>query len=167
MEPECSLFLPWNLESWALESGIQVQLINNPESSTWNPESMAWIPEFKSVLGSLTWGNHLIFKYLTPPSVMKPATRKDYPLHSFIYYSDSLSLSLSSDVFERQRTSTGSGIFALLSRDFEQIFGQILSIRIIHLTIQIWWSQGLLKEKKAHFRLTYLSKTSLLKLPIN
>ena len=86
MEPECSLFLPWNLESWALEYGIQVQLINNPESSTWNPESMAWIPEFKSVLGSLTWGNHLIFKYLTPPSVMKPATRKDYPLHSFIYF---------------------------------------------------------------------------------
>ena len=37
--------------------------------------------------------------------------------------------SLSSDVFER-RTSTGSGRFALLSRDFEQIFGQIVSIRI-------------------------------------
>ena len=37
--------------------------------------------------------------------------------------------SLSSDVFER-RTSTGSGHFALLSRDFEQIFGQIVSIRI-------------------------------------
>ena len=37
--------------------------------------------------------------------------------------------SLSSDVFER-RTSTGNGLFALLSRDFEQIFGQMVSIRI-------------------------------------
>ena len=27
-------------------------------------------------------------------------------------------------------TSTGSGLFALLSRQFEQIFGQILSIRV-------------------------------------
>ena len=31
--------------------------------------------------------------------------------------------SLSSHVFER-RTSAGSGLFALLSRDFEQLFGQ-------------------------------------------
>ena len=37
--------------------------------------------------------------------------------------------SLSSDVFER-RTLTGNGLFALLSRDLEQIFGQIVSIRI-------------------------------------
>ena len=37
--------------------------------------------------------------------------------------------SLSSDVFE-PRTSTGSGLFAVLSRQFEQIFGQILSIRV-------------------------------------
>ena len=37
--------------------------------------------------------------------------------------------SLSSDVFER-RTSTGNGLFAHFSRDFEQIFGQIVSIRI-------------------------------------
>ena len=37
--------------------------------------------------------------------------------------------SLSSDVFER-RTSTGSGLFALLSRNFDQIFGQIVSIRV-------------------------------------
>jgi len=36
--------------------------------------------------------------------------------------------SLSSDVFER-RTSTGSGLATLLSRDFEQIFEQIVSIR--------------------------------------
>ena len=37
--------------------------------------------------------------------------------------------SLNSDVFER-RMSTGSGLFALLSRNFEQIFGQIVCIRI-------------------------------------
>ena len=42
----------------------------------------------------------------------------------------SLSLgSLSSDVFERH-TSTGNELLAHLSRDFEQIFGQIVSIRI-------------------------------------
>ena len=37
--------------------------------------------------------------------------------------------SLSNDVFE-QHTSTGSGLFALLSRYFEQILGQIVSIRV-------------------------------------
>ena len=38
--------------------------------------------------------------------------------------------SLSSDVFE-QRTSTGRvDVFALLSRDFEQIFWLIVSIRV-------------------------------------
>ena len=37
--------------------------------------------------------------------------------------------SLSRDVFER-RTSTGSGVFALFGCDFEQILGQIVSIRV-------------------------------------
>ena len=37
--------------------------------------------------------------------------------------------SLSSDVLER-RMSTRSGLFALLSCDFEQIFGKIVSIRM-------------------------------------
>ena len=37
--------------------------------------------------------------------------------------------SLNSDLFER-RMSSGSGLFALLSRYFEQSFGQIVSIRI-------------------------------------
>ena len=46
-------------------------------------------------------------------------------------------VSLSSDVFER-RTSTGSEVFALLSRDFDQIFGQIVSIRIKTLDNKIW-----------------------------
>ena len=31
---------------------------------------------------------------------------------------------------KQRRTSTGNGLFALLSRDFEQIFGQIVSVRI-------------------------------------
>ena len=39
------------------------------------------------------------------------------------------SWSLSSDVFER-RTSTGSGLFALLRRDFDKMFGQIVSVRV-------------------------------------
>ena len=37
--------------------------------------------------------------------------------------------SLSSNVFER-RTSTGSGLFALMKRDFEQVFGQIVSVKV-------------------------------------
>ena len=37
--------------------------------------------------------------------------------------------SQTSHVFER-RTSTGSGLFALLSRDFGKSFGQIVSIRV-------------------------------------
>ena len=39
-EIRTNLYL-YNLESWALESGIQVQMTTNPESSTWKPESMA------------------------------------------------------------------------------------------------------------------------------
>ena len=31
---------------------------------------------------------------------------------------------------KQRRTSTGNGLFAQFSRDFEQIFGQIVSIRI-------------------------------------
>ena len=43
------------------ETGIQVTLTRNPESSIWIPESSseihtAWIPESKSVLDYLTWG---------------------------------------------------------------------------------------------------------------
>ena len=37
--------------------------------------------------------------------------------------------SLSGDVFQR-RKSPGSGLFSLLNRDFKQIFGQIVSIRV-------------------------------------
>ena len=51
------------------------------------------------------------------------------PFPGFLSHSDRILGSLSSDVFER-RTSTGNGLFAHLSRDFEQIFGQIVSIRI-------------------------------------
>ena len=40
---------------------------------------------------------------------------------------------LSSHVFE-PCTLTGSGLFALLSRDFQQLFGQIVSLRVMTLS---------------------------------
>ena len=55
--------------------------------------------------------------------------------------------SLRSDVFER-RTLTGSGLFAHLSCDFEQTFGQIVSIRVKTLSNTNLVRQGILKEKK-------------------
>ena len=75
--------------------------------------------------------------------------------------------SLSSDVFER-RTSTGSGRFALLSHDFEQIFGQIVSIRIKTLGNKNTVASRLIKREKGLLPVDVRrSKTSLLKLPIN
>ena len=62
--------------------------------------------------------------------------------------------SLSNDVVER-RTSTGSGLFALLSPDFEQFLGQIVSISVKTLSNTNLVSSRMLKEKKAHFRLTF------------
>ena len=62
--------------------------------------------------------------------------------------------SLSNDVFERL-TSSGSGLFELFSRDFEQILRQIVSTGV---AIQIWLRQGISKDKKAHFRLTYVAQ---------
>jgi len=52
-------------------------------------------------------------------------------------------------------TFTGS---VLLGRNVEQILGQIVSIRIKTLAIQIWWCQGMSKEKKFHFRLTCVAQ---------
>ena len=73
--------------------------------------------------------------------------------------------SLSSDVFER-RTSTGNGRFALLSRDFEQIFEQIVSIRIKTLGNINTVASRLIKRGKGSLPLDVRrSKTSLLKLP--
>ena len=72
---------------------------------------------------------------------------------------------LSSDVFER-RTSTGNGRFALLSRDFEQIFGQIVSVRIKTLGNINTVASRLIKRGKGSLPLDVRrSKTSLLKLP--
>ena len=74
--------------------------------------------------------------------------------------------SLSSDVFER-RTSTGNGRFALLSRDFEQIFGQIVSLRIKTLDNINTVASLLINRGKGSLPLDVRrSKTSLLKLPI-
>ena len=70
--------------------------------------------------------------------------------------------SLSSDVFER-RTSTGSGRFALLSHDFEQIFGQIVSIRIKTLGNKNAVASRLIKREKGLLPVDVRrSKTSLL-----
>ena len=57
----------WNLKSWALdsgiqlkESGIQVLLTKNSESSTWSPESTVWNPRFQDCLGFPLHGAKLI-----------------------------------------------------------------------------------------------------------
>ena len=75
-------FFFWNLESWALESGIQLKefqiqqsigiwnpssIEKDPESSIWNPESTTRNPEFEAVLDSLTdmargWLNAFVYK---------------------------------------------------------------------------------------------------------
>ena len=97
---------------------------------------------------------------------------KTYLLTYFLtsYFLTSLSAnltlgSLSSDVFER-RTSTGNKRFALLRRDFEQIFGQIVSIRIKTLgNINTVASRHIKRAKGSLLVDVCRSKTSLLKLP--
>ena len=75
--------------------------------------------------------------------------------------------SLSSDVFER-RTSTGNGLFAHLSRDFEQIFGQIVSLRIKTLGNINTVASRLTRRENGSLPVDVRrSKTSLLKLPID
>ena len=49
---------------------------------------------------------------------------------------------ISNDVFEL-RMSAGSGLFAILGCDFEQIFGQIVYIRINTLSSTEWWCQSI------------------------
>ena len=72
---------------------------------------------------------------------------------------------LSSDVFER-RTSTGNGLFALVSRDFEQIFRQIVSIRIKTLGNTNTVAARLTKRENGSLPVDVRSsKTLLLKLP--
>ena len=61
------------------------------------------------------------------------------------------------DVFER-RTSTGSGLFALLSRDFEQIWGQIVSLRVKTLSNTNLVVPRHIKKKKAYFWLTSVAQ---------
>ena len=40
----------WNRESWALESGIELEEYLFPQKKKWNLESTAWNPETKTVL---------------------------------------------------------------------------------------------------------------------
>ena len=63
--------------------------------------------------------------------------------------------SLSSDVLER-RTFTGSGLFALLSRNFQQILKQIVSSRVKVLSNAELAASRHIKERKACFLLTCL-----------
>ena len=75
--------------------------------------------------------------------------------------------SLSRDVFER-RTSTGSGRFELLNRDFEQIFGQIVSIRITTFSNTNTVASRQIKRERGSLPVDVRrSKPSQLKLPKN
>ena len=72
---------------------------------------------------------------------------------------------LSSDVFER-RTSTESGLLALLSCNFDHIFGQIVSIRVKTLSNTNMVASRLIKREQGSLPVDVRrSKTSLLKLP--
>ena len=74
---------------------------------------------------------------------------------------------LSSDVFER-RKSSGNGPFALLSRNFEQILGQIVSLRVNTLSnTNLIVPRHIKREKSSLLIDERRSKTSLLKLPID
>ena len=74
--------------------------------------------------------------------------------------------SLSSDVFER-RKSIESGLFILLSGDFEQNFRQIFSIKVKTLSDRNLVASRNIKTEKGSLLVDMgRSKTSLLKLPI-
>ena len=74
--------------------------------------------------------------------------------------------SLSSGVFER-RTSTGSGVFALFGRDFEQILGQIVSLRVKALSNTNLVASRHIKSEKGPLPVNVRrSKTFLHKLPM-
>jgi len=73
---------------------------------------------------------------------------------------------LINDVFER-RTSTGSRLFAFLSCDFEQTFGQIVSIIVESLSnTNLVASKHIQREKSSLPVDVPLSKMLVLKLPI-
>ena len=75
--------------------------------------------------------------------------------------------SKSNDVFER-RASTRSSLFEFYGRDFEQILGQIVSVRVKTLSnINLVASRHINREKGSLPIEVRPSKTSLLKLPIN
>ena len=68
--------------------------------------------------------------------------------------------------FFNRRTSTGSGLFALFSRDFEQILWQNLSLRVKTLShSSLVASRDIKREKHSLPVDLRRSKTSLIKLP--
>ena len=68
----------------------------------------------------VTWyeltSQNAVFPFLCPYMVFRVLVSQNPHYHTTFKY--------------QRRTSTGSWLFALLSRDFEQVFGQIVSIRI-------------------------------------
>ena len=73
---------------------------------------------------------------------------------------------IGTDVCER-RKSNGSELFAILSHDFEQIFGHIVSVRVKSLSnTDLASSRHLKREKGSRPVDVRRSKTSLLKLPL-
>ena len=89
---------------------------------------------------------------------MKPAQWGPKPTWAYvnakygspIHRNRSTIFNLCRDVFDR-RTSTGSGLFAHLSRDFEQILGQIVSLRVKALSNINLVMPRYIKKKKAYF----------------
>ena len=72
---------------------------------------------------------------------------------------------ISNDVCERLK-SNGSGLFAILSHDFEQSFGQIVSVRVKSVSNTDLVLSGHIKREKGSLPVyVRRSKTTLLKLP--
>ena len=73
--------------------------------------------------------------------------------------------SLSNNIFE-QRMSTGNGLFTLFGSDFEQILGQIVSLRVKTLSnINLVASRHIKRDKSSPPVDVRCLKTLLLKLP--
>ena len=73
---------------------------------------------------------------------------------------------LSNDVFER-RKSTGSGLIAFLGSDFDQFFGQIVSLRVKSLSNTNFVASRhirILERNRTHFSWCASQRTSLAKL---
>ena len=133
--PLISWFWTWSIERfwflfWSILNSVTLKTSNitivnlcQLDLYRWICQYQKWMMSKGKFLGSLTAGSAMA-EFGGPQSVKRRSRW-------------AIIMSLNSDVFER-RTSTGSGLFALLSRDFDQILGQIVSIRIKTLDNKIW-----------------------------